>query len=313
MRAVTPVRVTSKPMGSAPASAAIHAANDSQMILSSPNQPLTVARAERSATPQQEYRLQQRGLAGAVVAPDQREPAGDLKLCRLDGTHVGDAELDETHATSPKSSTSPGGQRLAVGGIGVTGTAFAPPRTNVPRGTFATDAWRSALRPGARVRCTDCAGAPDRRTPVAEPAGRHTTDPGLPHRGARAPLPSRQGEPMFHVEPAPQRTRRRPVRAAPGRVAAAPRSRHGRSRQTLPMPDERVPTDPGQVRPGGRQWRSRCRSAVMPPVAIAATHPRIRGEPSRFADCALGHWGRPTDARLGSGCGRSRAGLGSGE
>jgi hypothetical protein len=72
--------------------------NDSQVILSSANKPLSVSRAERSTAAQKEYCLQQGSLSGAVTAPQEREPRGDLQLGMLDAPQIADGESQETHA-----------------------------------------------------------------------------------------------------------------------------------------------------------------------------------------------------------------------
>src|ERR1700686_2557468 len=76
------------------------APNDSQMILSTLYQALTVSRTERSASTEKEDGLQERSLPRTIVPADQRQPRRNLKLRVLDAAQTRHGELSESHASS---------------------------------------------------------------------------------------------------------------------------------------------------------------------------------------------------------------------
>jgi hypothetical protein len=70
---------------------------DSQVLPSSTNKPVTIARAKRSATPKHEDRFQERRLARSIAARHEAEPRWDLDLCLLDATEIPDAERQKVY------------------------------------------------------------------------------------------------------------------------------------------------------------------------------------------------------------------------
>jgi hypothetical protein len=71
--------------------------NDSHMSLSTSYQPLTVACAERSSTPEDKHALEQRGLARAITSVDKRQTGGEAKLSVLDAAEVANGDLAKAH------------------------------------------------------------------------------------------------------------------------------------------------------------------------------------------------------------------------
>ena len=72
--------------------------SDSQLILSISNEAITRSCTKRSPAPEDENPLEERGLAGTVVSPDESQARRNLEVCLLDAAKVPDVELEETHA-----------------------------------------------------------------------------------------------------------------------------------------------------------------------------------------------------------------------
>ena len=74
----------------------VGAAEDSAAaVCAVPDQPLGIARAERASAPEQIHRLEKRGLAGAVAAPDQIVAGMELELRLIEAAEILDAELEQ--------------------------------------------------------------------------------------------------------------------------------------------------------------------------------------------------------------------------
>jgi hypothetical protein len=71
--------------------------NNSQVILSATNQALSVSGAKRSAPAQEKDGFQDRGLPGAVIAPDQAQARGDFQLGVADTADIGNGHGLKTH------------------------------------------------------------------------------------------------------------------------------------------------------------------------------------------------------------------------
>jgi hypothetical protein len=77
------------------------AAEDNEQLSSVPNQPLGIAGSERATAAEQEDRLEQRGLAGAVAAPNQIVPGMQFKIGVLDAAEIVYREFQEAQRASP--------------------------------------------------------------------------------------------------------------------------------------------------------------------------------------------------------------------
>src|SRR5882762_734173 len=96
------------------------ASNDSQVILSSLYETLTVSCAERPTPTEEKHGLEERGLPRAVASEDERQPGGDFQLRLLDAAQMSHAELSEAHGSSPGAMT--------WEGLRVSVTQGSPPR-----------------------------------------------------------------------------------------------------------------------------------------------------------------------------------------